>query len=51
MYDKHHSKESNDKNRISHLGIRFITNGIINKRIFPGEDIPEGFSFGMTKRK
>lgn len=62
FYNKHHSEET--KRRLaessrrnwkkclpSQKGKIYVTNGYINKMIFPGEEVPEGFHRGLTHSK
>ena len=55
---RHSHPNKKHKNRSAQIeankratGCRYITNGLDNKRIMPGEPIPEGFEYGMTQNR
>ena len=49
MYKRWESSEAREQMAAAKRGLKCITNGMINKMIRPGEDIPVGFKFGKTK--
>jgi hypothetical protein len=46
---RHKNRSSQTAANVASTGCKYITNGRENKRIFPGEKIPEGWDYGMTK--
>lgn len=50
FFGKHHNKASIDKMSAANKGCRWITDGKIDKKIMPGDVIPNGFRYGRSAK-